>query len=220
VLGFIRRKLSENQIRKTIANCRKQAVIGEWFGVEHGGKIVNYSDNIQHITIGHHMTLGGEVYCSPNGRVRIGNYVYLGMHAAICAANSIEIGNYVGISNYTFVVDNNNHPIEPEKRIEHRIRVAPGGEGYANMGAAWEISDNAPIVIEDNVWIGMFCYIGKGIRIGEGSIVARQSVVTKDVPPYVIVAGNPARIVKQLTHNSAAPSAQNEPLRNKSSSSA
>ena len=54
------------------------------------------------------------------------------------------------------------------------------------------------IVIEDNVWIGMYCFIGKGVTIGEGSIVARQSVIMKDVPPYSIVAGNPARVVKTL----------------------
>lgn len=55
-----------------------------------------------------------------------------------------------------------------------------------------------PIVIEDNVWIGINSTILPGVRIGYGSIVGAQSVVTRDVPPMTIVAGNPARIIKKI----------------------
>ena len=58
--------------------------------------------------------------------------------------------------------------------------------------------NSAPIRIEDKVWIGMDALILKGVTIGEGSVVAARSVVTKDVPPYSLVAGNPARVVKSL----------------------
>lgn len=110
----------------------------------------------------------------------------------------IKIGNFVGIARNTHIFDNNNHPVSPRQRILHRIRVAPEGEDYPSLGAQWEEADNAPVIIEDNVWIGMYCFIGKGVTIGEGSIVARQSVVTNDVPPFTVVAGNPARDVKKL----------------------
>ena len=56
-------------------------------------------------------------------------------------------------------------------------------------------------MIEDNVWIGERSTILKGVHIGKGSIVASNSVVVKDVPPYSIVAGNPAKIVKMLEIN-------------------
>lgn len=52
--------------------------------------------------------------------------------------------------------------------------------------------------IKDNVWIGMGAVILKGVTIGENSVVAAGAIVTKDVPPNVVVAGNPAQIVKQL----------------------
>ena len=55
-----------------------------------------------------------------------------------------------------------------------------------------------PIVIEDKVWIGINSTILPGVRIGYGSIVGAQSVVTKDVPPMTVVAGNPARIIKKI----------------------
>ena len=60
----------------------------------------------------------------------------------------------------------------------------------------------APIVIEDNVWIGKRAAILKGVHIGKGSIIGLGAIVTKDVPPYCIVAGNPARIVKTLSKTS------------------
>lgn len=57
----------------------------------------------------------------------------------------------------------------------------------------------APIVLEDDVWIGSNAVILKGVTIGEGSVIAAGSIVTKDVPANVIVGGNPARILKKLS---------------------
>lgn len=55
-----------------------------------------------------------------------------------------------------------------------------------------------PIVIEDKVWIGINSTILPGVKIGYGAIVGAQSVVTRDVPPMTVVAGNPARIIKRI----------------------
>ncbi|MBQ0004011.1 MAG: hypothetical protein KBT21_10810 [Treponema sp.] len=61
--------------------------------------------------------------------------------------------------------------------------------------------DPKPIKIEDDVWIGCNSIILRGITIGKASIVAAGSVVTKDVPPYTIVAGNPAKVIKKIAKN-------------------
>lgn len=60
---------------------------------------------------------------------------------------------------------------------------------------------NKPIIIKDDVWIGMNALILKGVTVGKGAIIAANAVVTKDVPPYTIVAGNPARVVKQINND-------------------
>lgn len=55
-----------------------------------------------------------------------------------------------------------------------------------------------PVYIEDNVWIGEKASIMPGVRIGKGSIIASNSVVTKDIPPYCVAAGIPAKVIKQI----------------------
>jgi acetyltransferase-like isoleucine patch superfamily enzyme len=62
-----------------------------------------------------------------------------------------------------------------------------------------EVFDARPIVLRDNVWIGFDAIILPGVTIGEGSIVGARSVVTEDVPPYTIAAGNPARIIRAIS---------------------
>lgn len=187
------------QLRKKKEAIYKIAQIGEWFEIEEGARIFNESGEKERLIIGNHVLVAGMIRIAPHGMLTIGDYSYVGPGATIGSAVSIKIGSYVGIGPYANISDNNNHPTDPEKRIGHRIKVSPGGEGYPTMGTAWELSEKVPIIIGDNVWIGAYSHIGKGVTIGEGAIVARQAVVTKDVPPYTIVAGNPARIVKKLS---------------------
>ena len=114
----------------------------------------------------------------------------IGATTKIYCVNRIEIGEYTAIANDTTICDNNNHPISPDFR--KKMRVTPVGHDMR----MWIHSANAPIIIEDNCWIGSNVRICKGVRIGKNSIVAACSVVTKDVPANCIVAGNPAKIVK------------------------
>lgn len=193
------RSIYENySLKEALKQCKKNAEILEPFKIEFGARIINENKDKHTIRLGHHNTLSGLLRTSEKGRIQIGSYCAIRSGTYLGAANLIKIGNFVGIAQHTHIFDNNNHPISPKQRILHRIRVAPEGEDYASLGAQWEKADSAPIIIEDNVWIGMYCFIGKGVTIGEGSIVARQSVVTKDVPPFTVVAGNPAREVKKL----------------------
>ena len=75
--------------------------------------------------------------------------------------------------------------------------VECGNNVYIGEGA-YSVSARARLMIQDNVWIGRDSRIMKGVTVGKGSIVALGSIVTKDVSPYTIVAGNPAKVVKQL----------------------
>jgi len=99
----------------------------------------------------------------------------------IIAAESIEIGNRVMIGANSAIVDTDFHPLDP---LERQRDVLNG--------------KHRPVVIENDVFIGMDSIILKGVTIGEGSVIGAGSVVTKDVPSGVIVAGNPVKILKAL----------------------
>lgn len=96
---------------------------------------------------------------------------------SICAAEKIIIGQHVKIGANTTVMDTDFHPLDPEIRRIHPQDAA-----------------TAPIVIKDDVFIGMNCLILKGVCLGNGCVIGAGSVVTKDVPAGAVAAGNPAKI--------------------------
>lgn len=116
-----------------------------------------------------------------NGRLEIGAHTRInGAHIAVKA--SVRIGKNVRIAPYTLIMDSDFHDIQ-----EH------SSEGRS-----------APIVIEDDVWVASRVTILKGVTIGRGSVLSAGAVVTKDVPPYTLVGGVPARVIKDLRVNPSA----------------
>ncbi len=146
------------------------------------------------ITIGRNLTLRSWYASNPLGVVRrtllctwargaqliIGDNV--GMTGAVIVAQTrVEIGNHVWIGANSTIVDTDFHPLAPEARC-----IAPTA------------GESAPIVIEDDVFIGMWAIILKGVRIGRGAVIGAGAVVTRDVPAGAVAAGNPARLVRQM----------------------
>ncbi|MBW1959484.1 MAG: hypothetical protein JRI63_13340 [Deltaproteobacteria bacterium] len=121
---------------------------------------------------------------NPNPIVEIGDDVYIGHATVFSSADKIKIGDRVLIAMGAQFYDNNNHPLDPQARAEKK---------------PVEKENVAPVTIEDDVWIGANAVILKGVTIGKGSIIALASVVSKDVPPMSIVAGNPAKVVKKIS---------------------
>ena len=99
----------------------------------------------------------------------------------LVAADRVVIGDRVLVGGNASIVDTDFHPLTPEGRAED-----------INAGAA------APIVIGDDVFVGMEALILKGVTVGEGAVVGAGSVVTQDVSPRTVVAGNPATVVRTL----------------------
>ena len=99
-------------------------------------------------------------------------------------------------------MDNNAHSLKWSERKDDVKEWKRGIEenkiGYYKN---WTNVKSAPVVIEDKSWIGFDVVILKGVRIGKGSIVTANSVVTKDVPDFTMVAGNPAKFTKKLKHD-------------------
>ncbi len=111
------------------------------------------------------------------GRITVGDNVLLMNAIRVSSATEIVIGDDCMLANFCYLTDADWHDIYDRTRIVGRT---------------------APIVLEKGVWVGDSAIICKGVRIGENSIVGAGAVVTKNVPANVIVAGNPARVVRKL----------------------
>ncbi|MFQ3576487.1 MAG: acyltransferase [Cytophagales bacterium] len=118
-----------------------------------------------------------KIFVEKGARLTIGRNTRInGAHISV--STDMKIGNNVRIAPYVIIIDDDYHDVKDHFNHE-------GGK-------------KSPITIEDDVWIAMDAKILKGVMIGKGSVIATSSVVTKDVPPYTVVAGIPAKIIKYL----------------------
>lgn len=146
------------------------------------------------IRLGDFTHLRGELLTYWNGgEIVIGSNCYIGEGTRIWSQASIRIGNDVLISHLVDIHDTDGHPVDAEDRVLDGRSILQG-KGYLTPTR----TASAPIVIGDKVWIGFKASILKGVRIGEGAIVAAGAVVTRDVPPFTVVAGNPAVSIREL----------------------
>ena len=117
-------------------------------------------------------------YCIYGQNIHIGDHVYLNVLCTILDCNEVHIGHHVmigpGVQIYTAA-----HDLQAEAR---------------NRG--WEVAK--PIVIEDNVWIGGSAILLPGVRIGRNAVVGAGAVVTRSVSANTVVAGNPARVIREI----------------------
>ena len=148
------------------------------------------------ISIGGHSRIEGELLVfAHGGEISVGDWCFVGPGARIWSGASINIGNRVMISHNVNIFDSLTHPLNPGQRHEHFRHIMESGHPR-------DIDlDDRPIVIEDDTWIAASSTILRGVRIGSGAVVGAGAVVTKNVPPMTVVAGNPARIIRQLGSN-------------------
>jgi len=116
----------------------------------------------------------------PQAGIRIGRDCLIGEYNVIRGQGGVEIGDRVYTSPHTQLLAVNHVYEDPDRPFVEQGITAQG------------------IVVEDDVWIGGGAVITDGVHIGKGSVVAAGAVVTRDVPPHTVVAGVPARPVKQI----------------------
>jgi acetyltransferase-like isoleucine patch superfamily enzyme len=144
------------------------------------------------LRIGAYSTLNCIVhFARPGGTVSIGARSIVNQSSLLCA-QSITIGDDVLIAWDVTIYDTDSHSATFRKR---KNDVLHWRDSYQD----WSHVPVAPVAIEDKAWICFGATILKGVTVGEGAIVAAQAVVTRDVPPWTVVAGNPARVVRELT---------------------
>ena len=148
---------------------------------------------LNNITIGNNVKTGPRMklrtFSSWKGKkynpiLKIGNNVNLESDCHISAINKVEIEDDVLIASFVYISDHSHGEINPEI-----LKVPPLERPLTSKG---------PIRICNNVWIGEKVSILSGVTIGEGSIIGANSVVTKNIPPFCIAAGCPAKIIKKL----------------------
>ncbi|WP_196596240.1 acyltransferase [Pectinatus frisingensis] len=153
----------------------------------------NLAQKEKQINIGKNCKIRGKLLVYPYaGNIKIGNDCYIGEGTRIWSEKEIIIGNNVLIAHNVDIHDCNDHPINANDRHNHYMDIITKGH-LAKYNLCGE-----KIIIGDNVWIGFGVAILKGVIIGQGAIVGAGAVVTKDVEPWTLVGGNPAKIIKKL----------------------
>lgn len=141
------------------------------------------------------------IFESNQGSIRIGERSYVAGGVNLIARSDILIGNDVTIAWGVYIYTHDSHSLDWKERAKDIVKQNAefrAGNSIFIANKDWTVVKTAPIHINDKAWIGMNAIILKGVTIGEGAIVGAGSVVTKDVPPWTVVAGNPARVVKKL----------------------
>ncbi|MFT4805300.1 MAG: acetyltransferase-like isoleucine patch superfamily enzyme [Psychroserpens sp.] len=115
---------------------------------------------------------GASIYVAPNAKLILMGNSFINTNSTINCFLNIEIGDDCGISDNVTITDSDNHTIVGRE-------------------------NTSPVIIKDHVWIGKNSTILKGVTIGKGAVVAAGSVVVNDVPEYCLVAGVPAKVIKE-----------------------
>ena len=129
----------------------------------------------------------------PGASVVIGDRTYMG-HGLMSVADRVTVGNDVMLSWGITILDNNSHALRFSERRNDVVEALKGRKDWGNV----KISE---VQIGDKAWIGFNVSILKGVNIGEGAIVGAGSVVTRNVAPWTVVAGNPARVLRTLSEH-------------------
>lgn len=129
--------------------------------------------------LGDNPVFDGPFLCDYGFNIEIGNSFYTNVNLVILDAAKVRIGNNVFIAPNVGLYTSG-HPLDAERR---------------NKGLEFAY----PITIGDNVWIGAGAQVLPGVTIGSGSVIAAGAVITRDVPEAVVMAGNPARVLRQIT---------------------
>lgn len=119
-----------------------------------------------------------ELVAFPGGSLEIGDNSFINYGVSLSASQLVRIGPRCNIGTYCNLLDNDFHSLEPEKRQQK--------------------PPSAPIILEENVWLGARVIVLRGITIGKDSVVGAGSIVTRDIPPGVLAAGSPAKIIREL----------------------
>lgn len=186
---MIRRTVRLLQDRSALRRLRRDVDLD--IAVRSKVRYSRISSGLSRLRIGDQTIFEGSIAADRAGaQVWIGDRTFIGQ-SGIIAADRITIGDDVLISWGCTIVDHNSHALRWPDRRDDVVEWYDGRKDWSKVKIA-------PVIIENKVWIGFDAVILAGVTIGEGAVVGCRSVVTRDVEPYTVVAGTPARTVSIL----------------------
>lgn len=200
---FFKKILSKLSRRKnTLLSLSKYSVISNT-SINRGINIrLDNPEARKYLYVGKRSIVSGNfIFESKTGQIKIGDDCFI-RGSTFISHSSITIGNHVTIAWGSTIYDHDSHSLnfmDRRKDIEDEYKDIINGRNFIEH-KDWSNVKTAPIVIEDDAWVGMNCIILKGVTIGRGSVVGGGSVVTHNVPAWTVVAGNPAKVVKTIPH--------------------
>lgn len=203
MIGFISKKVKDLAFLRHYKSVQKYIKAGDsHFFKSFRLILIKPVKNKVFLTVGDNSILDCKVlFESEKGEVSIGNNCYIGSSSIICRSK-IEFGNNVMIAMGSVFYDHDSHSInykERENDINQQLIDHRNGKFFIE-NKSWTDVNSSPIRIGNNAWIGINCIILKGVTIGEGAIVGAGSVVTRDIPAWCIAAGNPAKVIKEISN--------------------
>lgn len=194
------RKAKQLKAAAAYINLHPDAVLGENFNLE----LHAPQNGHTYLSIGEKSMIDSSfVFETESGHISVGNRVHIGGGTQLISRDGITIGNDVIIAWNCTIYDHNSHSVLWEERKDDVTleweSAKSGNSPLCNKN--WSVVKSAPIHICDKTWLGFGVTVLKGVTIGEGAVVAAGSVVTKDVPPYTVVGGNPAAVIRTLDYN-------------------
>ncbi len=148
-----------------------------------------------------------EVNCLSEQNIVLGNRVTIGKHAIIRPSNiyggaigaGLKVGDHSNIGPFAYIGCSGFISIGNNVMISPRVSIYAENHVFDNPEILMKEQGvtQAPVIIEDDCWIASNSIILAGVTIGKGSVIAAGSVVTKDIPPYSVAAGVPAKVIKQ-----------------------
>ena len=200
IINLIRKHIHKRRISslKSFFNYKSGCILTESFNL----KLCTPQKDKVYLEIGKNCIMSGNfIFESEQGKIVVGNNTYIG-NSTLISRSSIEIGNNVTIAWGCTIYDHDSHSInytDRRKDIDDELKDIRAGNNFI-QNKDWACVNSKSIIIKDDSWIGMNCIILKGVTIGEGAIIGAGSVVTKDVPAWTLVAGNPAKVIKAISH--------------------